>query len=53
MEFFSMETLACWGAKIKTDSILHKTKTPPELPKKIELSINQAIINTTEKIAKK
>jgi hypothetical protein len=47
-----METLACWGAKSKQIAYYTK-KDPPELPKKIELSINQAIINTTEKIAKK
>jgi hypothetical protein len=36
------------GSKNQTDSILHKKDPPPELPKKIELSIYQTIINTTE-----
>jgi hypothetical protein len=39
-----METLACWGAKSKQIAYYTKKRPPPELPKKIELSINQAII---------
>jgi hypothetical protein len=53
MEFFSLETLACWGAKSKRIAYYTKKTPPPELPKKIELSIYQAIINTTENSKKK
>jgi hypothetical protein len=36
------------GSKSKRIAYYTKKTPPPELPKKIELSIYQAIINTTE-----